>query len=129
MAARRNSLADPQHIGSVSLHIGSVSLRGRDTPSLDFVPRRTTSPLPRPWLPAKSHACGERSAKTKPSLPPNRVSHCERGAFHGPAFCVPRYLLGNSPKDTSDDAYEHRQQRCHHGGRMQRSQLKTDLEI
>src|SRR5437016_3982927 len=97
MTARWKGLADRQHIGS-------AWFRGRDMPSLDPLPRRTMSPPPTRWSQARLHVCEQRSARTKPSLPPNRASRL-RGVdfFHGPSCALPDIFLKDSPKDTPDE--------------------------
>src|SRR4051794_16480192 len=97
MTARWNSLPDPQRIGS-------AWFRARDTPSLDPVPRRTTSPPPTRWSQARLHVCEQRSARTEPSLPPNRASRL-RGVdfFHGPSCALLDIFLTDWVKETRDE--------------------------
>jgi hypothetical protein len=46
----------------------------------------------------------ERENKT--ILPPNRISRCARGHFHGPACALPNIFLKVSPKEIPDSADE-----------------------
>src|SRR3979411_2975488 len=92
-------------------------------------PGQETSPRPKPLSPVRSHDCGERSARTKPSLPPNRISHCERGLFPRPNLLrFPDIFLEGSPKENSRQATIRREP-LRHGAAMQCSQLKTNLEF
>src|SRR5207245_6606527 len=87
------------------------------------------SPRLTPWSPARPHVCGQRSARTKPSLPPDTVSHCLRGLLHGPAFRVsPISLLEDSPNETPGRTTKLREP-SEHERQTPCSQLKTDLGI
>src|SRR6266478_8411445 len=96
MTARWNSRADPQHIGS-------AWFRERDTPSLNPLPRRTMSPPPNPWSQSRLRVCEQRTARTEPSLPPNRASRLRAWIFPRPILCAPPDIfLTDWVKETPD---------------------------
>src|ERR1700687_3135561 len=127
MTARWNSRADPRHIGS-------ACFRERDTPSLNPLPRRTTSPPPKPWSQSRLRVCEQRTARTKPSLPPNKASRfrppnkasrLRAWIFDGPACALPDIYLKTAQRNSRrgrnvGSAFEH-------GGLTPYSQLNTRL--